>query len=242
MSAQYDDVHALIDGELEGQEKTACLERLKNCPVTRAEREWAESVKTCLKSKCVKSENHDLFVRSMAQVRAIEKSRRAEAFVGRYAWAGASVIVATIFVAAIFSRISGPGQLASTNVASMLGTGLSVMPGSESDPQTLLESTFGKVSCDIPSYIVAREVARGEIEGRQAVRIRAADTYGQLVMFVIQGGRGFSDHSRLSGDYKTGRINGATSVAWSEGGMDYLLLGARSAGDLAKTADVIRAR
>jgi anti-sigma factor RsiW len=241
--ANLEDINALLDGELTGEEKSRVLNHIQSDPQAQNEFLWGRTVKDCLRDKCPKHENPALFAVCMVRVQEIEKTRRTEAFVGRYAWAACVVVVATVFVGAAASRLGGPAELNKTNMASLFGGGLVAVPGAEANPQQVVEKAMGPLGCEVrPQGMAVREVAQGNIDGRKASRIRLVDGDGQLVLFVIQDVGGFAGQASLGNGYGKGVINGANAVSWSQDRMGYLLIGARPPESLATLADSLRAR
>lgn len=241
MSEKNDLIHGLVDGELSSAERRQAMELIQNDSEARIEYEWASALKSCVQCKCGAQANPEGLSRALEQVRAIEKTKSAEVFVGRWAWALCAAVVCFICLAAVVNRISGGTELQQTNVASLF-SGLRVLSGAEQNTAETVRQTFGSVPIR-PDLIAVRQVAYGVVDGRRALRIRAEDREGQLVLVVIQGVSTVQGMSPIAGsDYSSGVIQGATSVFWSQDGLGFLVLGARDGRSLIGAAETLRGR
>jgi anti-sigma factor RsiW len=94
------DLHALADGELDKGEAKLLREALRDDPQAQAEYEVILNFKEMVVQQSVRHEAEDCWKACQVRMNEIDRSRRVESFVGRYAWA----MCAVFFVLILGSR------------------------------------------------------------------------------------------------------------------------------------------
>lgn len=233
------DVHALADGELSTDECAAVQKALRENPQLQAEYEWAVVIRQTLQTKCAKHGSEECWTAAITQISAIDRSRKTENFVGRYAWAMCGVFVLVIGFAAVSNRFTGNDRL-STNASASLFSGLTPIQRSVSQDEATeavrqrLGLTPGAMSA-IP--VAVDEVSYGELDGHRAMKISFRDPAGPLKLLIVEGVTSAEPISQpMEGGMTCGQVGGLNAVSWTESGNLLILAGDRDYGDLARHA------
>lgn len=240
MSELIENLNALADGELEGDAKLAAQEAVASDPQAAAEHSWAVLFKTQLREKLQPVENDELWAACKTRFDAIDKSQRAEVFVGKYAWAFCLIFLVGIFSAATVNRASGNKPLSNEHVAGLLN---GLTPFSFSGPEQALESVrkaVGTGQLQSPDQTRVTSVSLGTVDGRRAAKLTFVDHLGGMSLFVVCATSGIEGIESVDKGYKCGHINDQSAVVWTEYGRMFLLVSNRSQEDLVHAADQIR--
>lgn len=242
MNDRLEEIHALVDGELSQEEEAQIREALAADPAAQREYQWAGAIKNLLHSKCARPTHEECWRRSMDQVRAIERSRRTNQFVGRWAWAMCLGVFLLIFGAAAFNRLNPSQSLERANLASLFGPlSRSASPETPSEADALVRSYLGAAPLSVDSIrFTVGEVGLGTVEGRRAARLRLADGSGPLILIVVQGVSGVEGLEGNGSIYSAGTVNGVPLIAWARNGYGMILSGPRSQSQLESIAGSLR--
>jgi anti-sigma factor RsiW len=241
------EIHALADGELTGEEQARVQERLGRCEKSQAEYAAVKNLKATLDSKCASVTCEETWQKCRKRMNELDKARRTENFVTKYAWGICSMFFVLILGAAMLNRTAGPG-LRAMDVARM-SAGMMTVPGPKSqnmpDKQRWVQETLqARVPvAETPLYV--KSGAKGVTQdGRQVVRLDLLDDRGDLSLIVVERAQKVDDFTRVQGNsnYLGGSINGMNCVTWSDGGSAFLLVGDRSLPELCSVADVVSSR
>lgn len=240
MSDLIENMHALADGELEGDAKAAALQAVASDPQAAAEHGWATLFKTQLREKLQPVENEELWSACRARLDAIDKTSKAEVFVGKYAWAFCLIFLVGIFSAATVNRMDRSRPLGNSHVAGLLN-GLTPLNFSES--KQALESVRQAVGAgprQNPDQTRVTSLSLGTVDGRRAAKLTFEDNVGEMSLYVVSSTSGIEGIEGSDRGYKCGHINENSAVCWTEYGRLFMLVSSRSHEDLMHVADEIR--
>ncbi|MCW5937705.1 MAG: hypothetical protein KIT11_10420 [Fimbriimonadaceae bacterium] len=241
MNETLEQIHALADGQASGEAKQEALAAVAADPKARAEYEWALYLRRELPNKLTPCRNDEAWKSTKARLDAIDRTRTAESFVGRWAWAFCAIFFVGILSAAVVNRTSGARPL-STSQAAGLFTALE--PMNVEEPAQALEIV--RQSTGIAPNRVAnlkgdiREISCGTVGGRKAARLTLDDGRGRMALFVIAETTAVEGIDQNQANYQAGTINNVPAVSWRDQGFLMLLVGRRDLNDLRAAADQIR--
>lgn len=241
MSDRLEQAHGLADNALTDAQQAEAIAMLKQDSTAHAEYEWAVVLKDQLRSKCVQPKSEECWGRVTAQLDAIDRTKKAERFVGRYSWGLACVFVIAIVSAAVFNRVNG-GEEVSTRAIAGLVNGMAPItrPASAPEAQRELQNRMGAVPVEVDQLEVVG-YNYGKMMGRDAATFALMDRTGALELMMIDGKITVdSMDSNRSGIYSHGYINNAPCLVWNEDGFGFILSGRRSSLELIDAADQLR--
>lgn len=240
------DIHALADGELSSADQARVRERIQADPALTAEYESILIVKQTVQAKCVSIGNDEVWRDCRERLDAIDKTKRVEGFMGRYAWALCLGFLIMIVGAASFNRMPNRQSVDTGDMARMVA-GMTPIPMPTQKPpaevQRWAEQQLHGAPVQLPAESMqVKSLSRGLYEGRRAMMVRLADTRGSVALLVVEdthsveGVQGASD-ARLFGH---GQVDGMNCISWVEDGVACLLVGARSPMELEQIAYQVR--
>ena len=240
MSDWIDKVHALADGELSDAEKAEAQHMVASDPKAAAELEWAILFKNHLSEKLLPVNDEETWQACRARLDAIDKTSKAEAFVGKYAWAFCLIFLVGIFSAAVLNKMGGSRPLSNDHVAGLFN---GLTPFNVTESRQALDSVKSKVGL-VPRQVIG--VARvtslsiGYVDGRRTANLTLNDGRGPVSLFVISDTSGIDGLDVPDSGYRCGVINEARAVSWTDSGYLFLLLGPRPHDELLRLADQFR--
>lgn len=244
--SDYLDLHALADGQLDGQAKAEAERRLRECPISQAEYKAVLELKSVLADKASEHNCLKTWAGCSERIAELQKRRRVEKFVSKYAWAMCLAITVTILSAGVYNRSIGYANVRAGDVAGMVSSlsGYSQRAGSQSVDlnQFLQESSQGAPVRMPDGHIRLLEVSQGFYEDRWVSVAKLADNDGAITLVTVKGAMSVSGMASkdAGGAYAVGTIDRVNSVCWSEGGFSMFLLGDRSYESLSSVANAIR--
>jgi hypothetical protein len=238
--SDWTSISAYADGELGEAERQEVEERLQSCEQSQRELLAVLTLKETVQTKCVAMECSETWAKCQGRIRELEKTRRVENFVGRYAWGLCSVFLVLILGAAMLTRTNGTGLRTGDLMSSML----SPIPGPTSQAPEELRRWLGSVleaPVVQPDTVAVTGAATGFVEGRRAVRLHLADQRGEMVMFVISEVDRIDDVERLDSKrpYYVRRLNNVNCVAWTFEGNAFIMMGDRPFEELCQIAQIV---
>jgi len=243
--SDYLDIHALADGQLDGDDRAAAEARLRECERSQAEFRAVQGLRETLQSKCAPITCEDTWRRCQGRLKEIERTRRVESFVGRYAWGLCSVFVITIMMAASMNRMGG-ASMSTGDVARASSTLIPfAAPRSQApdDQRKWLEGVMNGPMPTQPESVQVIGGASGMINGHKMVRVNLVDSIGTMAFFLMEDVQRIADaESTTKRGFSICKMNGTNAVGWSEGNRSFLLIGERPIDDLEIVATAIRGR
>ncbi len=241
MSDRLEQANCLADNELTTEEKAEVVALLKQDSSAHAEYEWAVVLKDQLRSKCVQPKSEDCWSRVTAQLDAIDRTKKAERFVGRYSWGLAGLFVIAVASAAVVNRVNGGEEVSTRTIAGLVnGMAPITRPASAPEAQQELQNRMGAVPVDVDRLEVVG-YNYGKMLGRDAATFAFVDRTGSLELMMIDGKITIeSMDGNKTGIYSHGYMNNVPCLVWNEKGYGFMLSGRRSSLELVDAADQLR--
>lgn len=236
------DVHALIDDELSANERARVQELIKTDKVCAAEWTAVRQVKGALSEKCLEPDCDEIWQGCVKRLQEIDRTRRVESFVGRYAWGICGAFALVIVGAAGFNRLTGGGL--NTGDVARVSASLIPISGPRSqatdDVKSWLERNLGQ-TMHIPSGRL--QVTGGALghmsDGHRIVEANLQDSQGPLRFYEVDGVDKVNGAQPIDGrdGYSSGTIEDRNCITWVSNGNAYVLSGDRSVDALCRAAD-----
>ncbi len=238
---------AYLDGELDAKETERAHALLAQDPRAQTAYEEAKQMKSLVLAKCAPIEDPQLWKVVRSRFDEMDRAKRSEAFVGRYAWGLCALFVVAILSAAFMNRIGAGRSVSQAQVASFFSqvqnAGLRQAPRS-ADIADVVGMPFQQAPVRIPSRQCALEgVGQGTVDGRRAVLLRFVDEAGPFALLMFQGAdriHGMEVSGERNSDFVGGRLNGHPYLAWTENDFTMLLVGDRPTSELFDLAATLR--
>lgn len=235
-------LHALADGELAPTEAQALRNALRGDPRAAAEVDAVLNLKDLLARNAVAHVNPEAWKACVTRLDAVDKTRRVEGFVGRYAWALCGALFLFILSGRVAMRNVQGDAAVTHDVMSVFGS--SSRPVSEgfrraTEADRALLSEVGRnldrkeIQVFAPLY--------GRVHDLPAVQIPMRDRGGDLVLTHVAGDLDLQDTAPLPANpaLSTGLVDGQNCVVWKSHGETWLLNpvnGPRSLNSLSEVA------
>ena len=229
-------LHAYADNELTPQEANALRESLRHDPSASAEVDAVLNLKDFLAKNCARHENDEAWRSCVRRLDEIDKAKRVEGFVGRYAWA----LCAALFLFILSGRAAMRNvQGDSARTADLASFGRSVAPVTEANraQSRFYEEILGQVGRNLdPNAIEIGQPMRGMVHDLQAACIPMRDRKGDLILLRIGGLLNIQDTVPASPSLSAGVVDGENCVVWHVDGETWVLRGMRSVESLGEVA------
>ncbi len=237
------EIHALADGELSGESKRLAEAKLAASSELRAEFDAVLALKSTLKAKCQDEASEALWSACSARLDEIDRTRRVERFVGKYAWGLCAVFFAVILSAGVMNRSFGLGELGTGDVAKVVASlgGSSRASNDGEDMRKWIRNA--SITLETGSMRVAG-FREGIHEGRQFGVFYLVGDGEQLTLVAVRGLERFDGTEPISPEsrYAAGQIDQYNCVTWNDRGFGLMLIGAGDCGQLCSAADNIGLR
>ncbi|MBV6459286.1 MAG: hypothetical protein HONBIEJF_02431 [Fimbriimonadaceae bacterium] len=210
------DAHALADGQLSEDEASAVRAKLETCTQTKSEFEAVCALRETVKRGCDGSPNPELWDKCRGRLDEIDRLKRTERFVGKYAWALCGLFFIAITSAGVLNRLDPSRSMRSSEVASMFS---SLSPfrtrlGPQDIPNVLNQEVGSAPVSVPPGDLRVIGMARRVIDGRPVVRFELQDRVGPISVLAIGKAykiEGLSDDQVAMHEWKAGSRN---CVSW----------------------------
>ncbi len=226
MNEKLELMHGLADEQLSGKELETARNLAQNDPQCQAEYQWAQYLKGSISTKCRVETDRTAWKKALNQLDEIDRSKRIDGFVGKYAWAFCAVVLATILFGTLNSRTAGSQTLAREHVAELFS------PGALKSQQS--SSALDTASAlDLRPYKITA-IADGVVADRPCRYLRLSDQVGSLALLAVSGVQGLEGIDTPTGirGFKSGEVNGAKCVTWTMQGTTYVLSSNRPTSEL----------
>jgi len=233
-------LHALADEELTPSEANALREALKAEPRAAAEVDAILNLKDVLSKNAIRYADEEAWKGCLRRLDAIDKSRRVEGFVGRYAWALCGIMFVFI-VSGRYAMRNVQGDTARTaDLARIFGGG---SRPAETPAQARM---YADLTHAIRGSLDTKELQVfpplfGHVHDLPAARYPMRDRQGDLVLIQVDGALNLQDTAPLptNPQMEAGVSEGSNCVVWHKDNQTLLLLGGRSLEDLTQVANRI---
>ena len=239
-------LHALADGELAPQEAHALREALKADPRSAAEVDAVLNLKEFLAKNAARHADEEVWRGCVRRLDAIDRSRRAEGFVGRYAWALCGVMLVFILSGTGLAMRNVRGDSARpADLARFLGSPAPITERNRMDSR-LYEAILGQAGRNLRSEGRSRSTCRngGTVDGFPAQRFLLRDRGGDLMLTHVGGLLDLQDTEALPSNPEIafGIVDGTNGLVWHRGVDTWVLSGDRSVEALDQVATRLGAR
>ena len=242
------ELHALADGELSSEEAARVESRIANCAASMAEYKAILAMRDA-SAKLKETVSCDTtWSACRSRLDEIDKSRKVEGFIGRYAWGLAAMFLFLIFGAGQLNR-DGGNPLSTSDVARVLSGMGPTLDSPRAAPPEQMGKWLRDVVGDRPSTIQFERLQISaaiecSINGRRGALMRLHDGEGVLELLVIPDADRIADapDSASSGDVSPGYMGRVPCVSWCDQGFAFFLVAPRSHDALLATVENIRVR
>lgn len=235
------ELHALADGELEGEERKRVEARLGACAESAAEYAAIVALKKTVGDKCSAIGCEATWAKCRKRIDEVENTRRIESFVGRYAWALCSIFVVLIFGAALMNRQFGGGVRAGDVPAMMSSLSTLGQVAPVEAERWIMREAGAKPQIVAPTFQVV-ERALGVFDGRKVVALRLRDSEGEFAVLLLPGAKVVDGVQPVDGrpGMSCGQMAQSNCVTWQEGATAVIVTGPRATEELCALADKLR--
>ncbi|MFN8220107.1 MAG: hypothetical protein U0S12_15640 [Fimbriimonadales bacterium] len=227
------ELHALADGALDADAQAQIAREVGESAELQRELSSIHAVKGAL-SKC---ESHDcakLWKSCQARLDEVDRAKRVQNIVGRYAWALCSIFFVFIVGAAMLNR-SKPSTVGANDLAYMASS----VPLASGQSGRYLEKLGSDAPNVTPDRIDILGSGEGFVNGYHVVAYDLRDDQGRMKLMMANVGE-VTDCESTMGCYKMFRMGDANAVVWYDNGWSVTLIGNRSREDLCKVAETIK--
>ncbi len=229
-------LHALADNELPDEQRAQLMAQLNADPSAQAEYMQILSLKNALRSSASTPECDDLWKACRGRLDEIDKTKRVEAFVGKYAWGICGVFFVAIAFGGVFNRSANRAVPANDVAGYMAGLSLS-SPRTQSKAELApaLKQIVGEAFIDRPAEMMVTAIGSNPEQGKRTQFARLTDAFGSVSVIALL------DVKEISGlwdyepntKYKCAKVNGANAMFWNrEDGVICMVIGQRSYDEL----------
>lgn len=241
------ELHALADGELAPEEAARVESRIANCAASMAEYKAILAMRDSSRRLAGTIGCDATWKSCRSRLDEIDKTRRVESFVGRYAWGIASVFLFLILGAGMLNRGSSP--LNSTDVARVMSSLGPSLDSSRAAPPEQMGNWLRSVVGDKPATIQFDRMrvdaaVEGDFGGRHGAVLRLRDASGYLELIVIPDADRIEDmpESGSIGGVSRGYMGRVPCVSWCDQGFAFFLISNRPHEALCQAVENIRVR
>ena len=245
MSELNEKIHAFVDGELPTEERAELIEQISANQSANAEYQWAQYLKSTLRSKCESITNEECWKRTKSQLDAIDRTKQVNGFVGRWGWAMCGVLAIFILGGILHNRIYGGQELSTSRMAGLYGSLVPLgSPSSQKEAENVLRAAFGEAPMDLDSSRLNMvQMQRGQMEGRPAIEVVFEDQKGKFNLYIIQGIRAVTGSMADKGEpYSQVEINQIPALAWAEDGYGFVVSANRNVDEIRDLIAIIRSQ
>lgn len=230
-------VHAAIDGELEPQEHAATLDAISADPAASALYAEYRRLKFAVSALPQADVPKGAWRSCTRRLDEIDRNRRAERFVTRYAWAMSAGVFLLIVGAGSWNRLTGqhlnPGDVA--HMASVLSPFDRTQRPDTATVGKWLQDRVGTSNITLPRPPLSAEY--GQAGETRLARLVLADPYGEMVLYVWRGTDPLDGFEPVAGTgLSAGSVLNQNAVEWMRDGCHFVLVGPRDINGLARAA------
>lgn len=181
------DLHAVADGQLAPERRAELEAQLAGDPAAQKELDSILAMKSMLKSNAETPECAELWRACRSRLDELDKARRVENFVGRYAWGICGSFLVLILVAGVFQR-SRSGHVASNEVSSYVA-GLAPISVPRNQNNVVLDqklkAVIGQTFANRPGQMVISGVGENTVPGQRSQFVQLSDQFGRVAVVAM---------------------------------------------------------
>lgn len=227
------DLHALADGELSVEEKARLSAKLEANPRAQAEYQQIISLKSALRASAKMPECDELWKACQGRLDELEKTKRVETFVGKYAWGICGVFFMAIAIGGVMNRSASRGVQPNDVAGYMAGISLSTPPKTQNQAELnpALKQIVGEAFTERPATMVVTAIGSNNEPGQRTEFARLSDAFGSVAVVAlidVKQVEGLWDYEENS-NFKCAKIDGANAMFWTRNdGIICMVIGQRS--------------
>ena len=237
------DLHACADGELTPDRQAELLSAIESNPATKAEYESICAVKRALKSSSSDPTCEELWQRCRGRLDELDKSKRVESFVGKYAWGICGVFFLVIALGGVFNRSLAKSVRSADVAGYVTGWTPTRVPQNQnaSTMEPFVQDVMGKASTGRSMKLIS--YGENHTPGRRAKILQFADPFGSIAVVA------FFDVQKIDGvweyepdpAFRYTKVEGVNALFWNrEDGVICMIVGNRSYGELHDIVEQMR--
>ena len=244
--SNWQKINSLIDNEVSSAERAELESEISSSPELQSHFESAKAVKNVVSKHCAPIGCEATWGACLSRLDEIDKAKRVNGFVGKYAWAICSVFFLVILGAATFNRMTGYKRIRSGDIAQMVSGLAPISVPSRSNSSEMTKWFADQLSgSQVPIQPLALEVtraARGKVNGHPILCLDMKDGSGPVCLAIVKDAHEVEGTSQVSSSpkYFYGRSGNMNFVTWTEGDYSLLLLSDRPVRNLLPIADAFR--
>lgn len=231
-------LNALVDGELDSKEAVELSAQVANDDDAARELGAIHMLKDAVRESVKPVPCEDEWKRCVGRLNEIDKARRTDVFVGKYAWAICSLMFAMIVGAGILNRSNPSAHLGSGELAQMQASLSPVRLPSR--VENWISGLFGKSPEIATNKLQIVEGYEGQYAGRRVAQLKLRDDKGDLTLYVVAGQVAVEGAVQLEEGYIGGEVGRSKYVGWTDQGLFLMLVGDRSTESLQDLAKTVR--
>ncbi len=229
------ELHALADNELSEQEAAALKSRLEANSKAQAEYLEIMALKSALRSTAQTPECDQLWKACRGRLDEIDKTKRVEAFVGKYAWGICGVFFLAIAFGGILNRSINRTVQPNDVAAYVAGLSPLSVPRSQAELNPALKQIMGETFANRPTEMTVTALGSNRQLGRRTEFMQLSDAFGSVAvvaLFDVKEIGGLWDYEQ-DPNFKCAKIDGANAMFWNRGdGVICMVIGQRSYSEL----------
>ena len=240
------ELNALADGELSPKEAEALRRRLEASPEDLAAYDSIVRVKQLLSTHSERVECRTEWKACVGRLDELDRTRRAERFVGRYAW----VLCGVFFLAITAGGLTSRDRKSDSVTVSDLSRVATILNPRQTPPiqnearEKLLDDLLGEARQSVdPRRMDIVGYSAGHLDGRPVTAFTLRDPNGTFGLLVLPGVLDLEGTAPLSDRaYKMGHLQGLNCIAWTDGQSTFSVVGDRAYEDLVAVATALQPR
>jgi hypothetical protein len=232
------DIHAFADRELAPDELTRLEREIASSPEATRELQAIQSLKSCLLTKLEAPQPGEVWKICSERLDELDRVKKAESFVGKYAWALSALLFAVILGGGLLNRARGY-SVNMANVATfnsdLTSWGAPRITQPEKLRSWISNQTGQRPTLHVdPDKVVALAIS-DQPQGR-VVRLRMRDNLGLVDLMIIPNVSGIDGVRPMGGGMFMGQVNGFNCVTWPDSGCEVLVIGSQEPAQLQQFA------
>lgn len=241
------ELHAYADGEATPEERLRVEEALRSSDRDAAELQGIHALKECVLTHATPIDNEEGWKSCVQRLDEIDKSKRIEGFVSRYAWGLCAVFFFIILGGGMITRNSR--STVRTGEVARYVSSMSGFPDLGRPEVSEVKRWLGQEAPAVENTIQPERMqimgrASAIIDNRRVVKLNLLDARGPLALVIVENAQAVEGVERMGGQgsYGQGSIDQLNCVTWSLNGCSLILIGDRSHDQLRDIASMIRIR
>lgn len=236
------ELHAYADGQLEATDRARVSRQLETDPASKAQLDSILSLKQFVSTNCQAVECKDEWKKCLGRLNELDKAKRTESFVGKYAWALCGVFFVAILMGGVMSRNNPNSGRESADLARLAASFSPAGAPVSKEPVAMrrwLDSLVGQAAASVsPERLDIVSASTGELDGSRAAKLVLRDSGGDMALVMVNSNLNL-DELPMGGEqpYHVGQLQGSNCIAWHDRENTLVLVGNRPYDELIPVAN-----